>query len=113
MLFGATIQTPTLDESSMYAAYAEAAGSACMSRQVGAAIVSGAGEAIGLGRNDVPRFGGGLYTSESGEIDHRCYRWANKICHNDDRKAQLYVSVWQRLGSDGLVASSADSARGV
>lgn len=35
----------------MYADYAEAAGSACMSRQVGAAIVSEKGEIIGLGKN--------------------------------------------------------------
>jgi dephospho-CoA kinase len=54
IIFGAPVHTPTLDESSMYAAYAEAAKSACLSRQVGAAIVSTDGELIGSGRNDVP-----------------------------------------------------------
>jgi deoxycytidylate deaminase len=97
----------------MYAAYAEAAGSACMSRQVGAAIVSDNGEVIGLGKNDVARFGGGLYTSEDGDADHRCFRWANNICHNDDRKAQLYGQVWKQLSEDGLVTADVDSERAV
>lgn len=111
VLFGAAIQTLTLDEASMYAAYAEAAGSACMSRQVGAAIVSEKGEVIGLGKNDVPRYGGGLYTSESGDADHRCFRWANKICHNDDRKAHLYGELWRQLNDDGLLMAGVDSVR--
>lgn len=97
VIFGHPVHTPTLEESSMYAAYAEAAGSACLSRQVGAAIVSQEGEVIGLGRNDVPRFSGGLYRSEHDSEDHRCYRWGDKVCHNDREKSRLYAEVFQAL----------------
>jgi hypothetical protein len=48
IIFGEPVHTPGRDESSMYAAYAEAARSACLSRRVGAAIVSGEGELIGM-----------------------------------------------------------------
>lgn len=59
IIFGFPVHTPTRDESSMYTAYSAAAQSACLSRQVGASIVSLSGELIGVGWNDVPRFGGG------------------------------------------------------
>src|SRR5690606_24653574 len=99
-----------LEEASMYAAYAEAAGSACLSRQVGAAIVSSGGEIIGLGRNDVPRFNGGLYRSEHGPDDHRCYRWGDKVCHNDQEKSRLYSEVFQALKDRNLLGDRVNAA---
>ncbi len=99
IIFGSPVHTPTLDESSMYAAYAEAAKSACLSRQVGAAIVSPSGELIGVGRNDVPRYRGGLYTEDAGDGDHRCHAWQDKRCHNDKRKDVLYQQIFSRLKS--------------
>lgn len=107
ILFGSPVHTPTLDESSMYAAYAEAAKSACLSRQVGAAIVGQQGELIGLGRNDVPAFGGGLYTEDHGDCDHRCHAWQGKLCHNDKKKDVLYQQIYQRLSSAGLLTGDA------
>ena len=89
----------------MYAAYAEAMGSACLSRQVGAAIISQAGEVIGLGRNDVPRFSGGLYTTELGSADHRCYKWGEKLCHNDREKSRLYSEIFQALSQSQLLSA--------
>lgn len=103
ILFGSPVHTPTLDESSMYAAYAEAAKSACLSRQVGAAIVSSEGELIGLGRNDVPVFGGGLYEEDHGDCDHRCHSWKDRHCHNDAKKEELYQQIHQRLQKAGLL----------
>ncbi len=110
VIFGGLVHTPTLDESSMYAAYAEAAKSACLSRQVGAAIVSRGGELIGLGRNDVPRFGGGLYSEDDKECDHRCHAWQDRRCHNDKKKDGLYQQIFARLSKAGLLvgATSAD-----
>lgn len=104
IIFGGPVHTPTIDESSMYAAYAEAAKSACLSRQVGAAIVSSQGELIGLGRNDVPKYGGGLYTEDAGDDDHRCHAWQNKLCHNDNRKDLLYQQIYSKLMSEGLLS---------
>lgn len=107
ILFGSPVHTPTLDESSMYAAYAEAAKSACLSRQVGAAIVSRDGELIGLGRNDVPRFGGGLYTEDNEDCDHRCHAWQDRRCHNDKKKDGLYQQIFAKLKTGGLLADGA------
>ncbi|MBN0401593.1 deoxycytidylate deaminase, partial [Pseudomonas aeruginosa] len=63
--------TPTADESGMYAAYSASLKSAFLSRQVGAAIANKDGNVISLGWNDVPKFGGGLYTADSVN-DQRC-----------------------------------------
>ncbi|WP_374626173.1 anti-phage dCTP deaminase [Pandoraea sp.] len=110
ILFGYPVHTPTTDESAMYAAHAEASKSACMSRQVGASITSAAGEIIGLGRNDVPRFGGGLYGEDASGPDNRCYKWTGKCCHNDQKKEALYEEIAKRLADSGLLAKSADKS---
>lgn len=87
VLFEAEIINPTWEESSMFHAATAASKSACMSRQVGAALVDSEGELISVGWNDVPRFGGGLYESQKGlGEDNRCFRWREKACHNDYEK---------------------------
>lgn len=107
ILFGYPVHTPTIDESSMYAAHAEASKSACLSRQVGAAITNADGEVIGLGRNDVPRFGGGLYGEENGGGDHRCFKWIGHRCHNDFKKEKLYDQIVDKLIENQLVQGAA------
>lgn len=106
ILFGYPVHTPSSDESAMYAAHAEASKSACLSRQVGAAILSKDGELIGLGRNDVPRFGGGLYGEDDHAHDHRCFKWTGHCCHNDEKKQLLYEQIAQKLIDHGLVPSA-------
>jgi deoxycytidylate deaminase len=113
VIFGMPVQTPMVDESSMYAAYAAASRSACMSRQVGAAIVAQNGEVIGIGWNDVPKFGGGMYDHEDGEQDNRCFKWGSKFCHNDARKDSLYRDVYDALKSHLKDNFSFDEALGV
>jgi deoxycytidylate deaminase len=98
VIFGSPAITPAEEESAMYAAYAAASRSACLSRQVGASIISPNGEVIGIGWNDVPQFLGGLYSTEDGDNDHRCFKWGTRICHNDDRKNRLYRSIFSELG---------------
>ncbi|TVR84536.1 MAG: hypothetical protein EA405_01410 [Rhodospirillales bacterium] len=97
VVFNVSVQTPTRDESAMYNAMAAASRSACLSRQVGAAIYSREGELLGLGWNDVPKAGGGLYGVEERGLDHRCYKWGGKICHNDARKEDLYKKITSSL----------------
>lgn len=103
VIFAVGVQTPTKDESAMYAAASAGAESACLSRQVGAVITNSVGEIIGMGNNDVPKFGGGLYSTEQREGDHRCYQWRGKICHNDDRKADILQKIITALASEGIV----------
>ena len=96
-IFGTKLHTPTGDEKGMMEASSAAVRSACLSRQVGAAIYTDRGELIGVGCNDVPQAGGGLYAE--GPNDNRCFHWKDKICHNDKRKADLASAIADSLGS--------------
>jgi deoxycytidylate deaminase len=73
----------------MYEAYGAAMRSACLSRQVGAALLDPEGIVIATGTNEVPRAGGGVYgvsfdEGDNGhEHDHRCaYRKIGRFCSN-------------------------------
>ena len=80
--------TPTYSEQGMYAAYFAGLRSACLSRQVGAAIATTTGEIISTGCNDVPKAGGGLYT-EGVKPDSRCMHRDNAFCYNDKHKNKI------------------------
>jgi len=61
---------PEKDEQGLYYADAAATSSACLSRQVGAAIMDGGGNILAVGKNDVPKAGGGLYdNSDNGNTE--------------------------------------------
>lgn len=85
--------TPTDIESGMFAAYSASLRSACLSRQVGAAITAKSGEVIATGCNDVPKAGGGLYSHASGKNDMRCIRQEGRLCFNDKHKHKLQDAV--------------------
>ena len=106
LIFGIGVHTPIQDESGMYEATAAASKSACLSRQVGAAIYSASGELIGVGDNDVPKAGGGLYAEMSGPNDHRCYKWVDRVCHNDEHKKKLYAGIFSVLKESNLLAEN-------
>jgi len=91
---GTKIITPTKAERAMYAAASAANNSACLSRQVGAAITDENGEILSTGWNDVPKFGGGLYGSDEllGNEDNRCWNIQGGTCFNDKEK-QLTAEV--------------------
>lgn len=103
-IFNISVHTPTTDEAGMYAAVSAASKSACLSRQVGAAIYSADGELLSVGWNDVPRGNGGLYSANDGDHDHRCFKWGGKVCHNDRKKQELYKKIFDALSSDDLLA---------
>jgi deoxycytidylate deaminase len=98
----------------MYEATAAMASSACMSRQVGAAIISASGELISVGWNDVPKFRGGLYTEDDQNVwdqekksiqdyDHRCFKWGGRICHNEVRRTKIVDGIARRILNAGLI----------
>jgi deoxycytidylate deaminase len=97
-VFGVQLHTPTIDEKGMLEAASAAVRSACLSRQVGAAIYDKSGDLLGVGCNDVPKFGGGLY-GEDGGADHRCFRWQENECHNDKHKIALATKVANAIGA--------------
>lgn len=90
--------TPTTDEIGMHAAYSASLRSACLSRQVGAAITDDNGNVISTGCNDVPSFNGGLYNSNS-STDFRCVHRGQ--CTNDKHKALLKEEIREIL-SDAI-----------
>lgn len=93
LILGTKIITPTRAEAAMYAAATAAGSSACLSRQVGAAVTDEAGELLAIGWNDVPKAFGDLYISDlkkdpNGDQDKRCWNHGGK-CHNDEEKTLL------------------------
>ena len=110
LIFNIRVATPTADEAGMSKAFSAAANSACLSRQVGAAAYSQSGELLGVGWNDVPRFGGGLYSPEDGGNDNRCFRWGGNICHNDHRKDKLNQQIIDALKQSNVLRPDAADA---
>jgi len=88
---------PESGETAMWHAYGAAMRSACMSRQVGAALVDRQGNVIATGTNEVPRAGGGVYGEGFGLPedlpDHRCaYRavqGGKPFCSNTREQAEI------------------------
>lgn len=86
------VVTPTKHERAMAVASSTAVSSACLSRQVGAAVYSKTDELLGVGANDVPRYGGGLYSSDQAN-DSRCAFWRTGDCLNDREKDKLTEQI--------------------
>ena len=92
------VLTPWASETAMYLAASAAGNSACLSRQVGAALTDEKDEVISVGWNDVPKFQGGLYMSAdslSEDTDQRCWNLEGGVCFNDREKherAELLIS---------------------
>ncbi|TQV88703.1 anti-phage dCTP deaminase [Aliikangiella coralliicola] len=91
LIHGTNHITPSKDETGMYTAYSASLRSACLSRQVGAAITDENGTVISTGCNDVPRYSGGLYNSDVSE-DKRCFNHGRR-CHNDKHKKLLELEI--------------------
>lgn len=115
LLLGTGLVRPTLGERAMYHAYAASLQSSCLSRQVGAALVSQDGELVATGTNDVPRYGGGIY-SEGAKNDSRCHSWRwtdGHIefvgCHNDRRKGGLRQTLATWMGENLAVELAAQA----
>lgn len=94
IIFESQIITPTPNEIAMYEAQSAAGNSACLSRQVGAAITNEKGEIISRGWNDVPKYGGNLY-NEGDLFDNRCKQWG--YCSNDRSKDTLSDDILEGI----------------
>jgi len=104
LILGTKIITPTRAETAMYAAASAAGNSACLSRQVGAAVTDPEGEVLATGWNDVPKPFGGLYQTDhekdpNGERDMRCWNKDGGKCFNDQEKDGLAKQIIASLGS--------------
>ncbi len=102
LIFGIGVTTLTASETAMYQAAAAARSSACLSRQVGAAILDKDGQLIAIGWNDVPKYNGGVYTSAD-ENDCRCCNFKDTLCHNDAHKQRIAKDVAEALLEKNLI----------
>ncbi|MCA8003130.1 anti-phage dCTP deaminase [Burkholderia metallica] len=107
LIFRTSIETPSPEETAMYAAASAARNSACISRQVGAAVTTASGELLAVGWNDVPRSGGGLYGKPPldakmrelpiGISEERCFSQTGAACHNDREKKAIAEKIVESL----------------
>ena len=96
LVFGYPFHTPTLDEYAMFMAFTAALRSGDLSRQVGAVVVSSSDNIIGVGANDVPRAGGGLYWP--GSEDRRDWRLGYDA--NERERRNIGIEIVERLFDD-------------
>ncbi|MDU9413201.1 anti-phage dCTP deaminase [Pseudomonas sp. zfem005] len=102
------IVRPTASETGMFHAYGAKMTSACLSRQVGAALMDGAGNLLSTGKNEVPAAGGGVYGGgfqSDSQSDHRC-AYSNEYCssnkHQDLIIKELMDSIPELQGAEPL-----------
>lgn len=103
---------PTFHESAMHQAYSAANKSYCLSRQVGAALYDQQGNILGLGHNDVPKPGGGLYSLED-KNDSRCFLTGDRRCISDTNKQERFDKVVDQLCSISPISNYKDKITGV
>ena len=106
LILGAELITPNGAEFAMFTAASASRNSACLSRQVGAAIAMQSGEIISTGWNDVPKFGGGTYSF--GGTDERCFN-NGQFCRNDHEKKQIIEQIVAELEKKGAIDSAKSS----
>jgi len=108
LVLGTKVLTPTSSETAMYLAASAAGNSACLSRQVGAALTDKDGEVIAVGWNDVPKFAGNLYMAEpkndpNADKDRRCWNIDGGVCFNDQEKELISELLVNELVAKGFV----------
>ncbi len=100
--FGDNGISPTKAEYGMYAAAGAALRSIDLSRQVGAAIFSRAGEVVSMGCNEVPKAFGGTYWSDDETDRHRDYEEGRD--GNHDRKLRIFHDLVERMAGLGFLS---------
>lgn len=108
MLTHFEIVRPRVSETAMFAAHGAKIRSACLSRQVGAAIVNAKGEVIALGTNEVPQAGGGVYGMSEVELetkvdppDDRCLH--RGYCSNTREQQKIIDKIMTGLRKSKVV----------
>lgn len=89
---------PEIGETAMHHANSAKMRSACLSRQVGAALVDSGGNIIATGTNEVPKPGGGVYgeSFEDDEFDGRCGMLlpeSQRFCRNTREQNEIIADL--------------------
>lgn len=108
---------PTPSETGMFHAYGAKMRSACLSRQVGAALLDGKGNVIATGTNEVPRAGGGVYGGDFNDFDtphelydHRCVA-VNKYCSSNRSQDEIIENIIDQIPVLKAVLDKANLAK--
>jgi deoxycytidylate deaminase len=101
LVFGHPFKTPSREEHAMFLAYASAARSAQLGRQVGAAIATPEGEVLAVGMNEVPSRRGGVYW-EGDADDRRDHK--REIDSNAEQRGLIVESICAKLTADVISA---------
>lgn len=86
----AEVVRPKIAETAMHHAYSASMRSACLSRQVGAALIDKDGNVVATGTNEAPRAGGGVYgeSFDDHAADHRC-AYSGAFCRNTSQQHKM------------------------
>lgn len=110
------IVRPTMEETAMHHAHSARVRSACLSRQVGAALVDSDGTVVATGVNEVPAAGGGVYGEGFGKPheheDHRCAFRETKFCSSNQQQNKIIDDLIAALPElDGIDDKAGLAAR--
>lgn len=103
LVMGNLGHTPSRDEYLMFHAYGASMRSGALARQVGAVAATERGEILGLGCNDVPRSGGGLYWPEDAD-DARDLKRARDS--SNELSEEMLGELFQRMQAQKLIKAS-------
>jgi deoxycytidylate deaminase len=96
LMASSEILRPTIAETAMHHAHSAQLRSACLSRQVGAALVDKHGNVVATGTNEVPKAGGGVYGeafSKNVPVDHRCAFRETKFCSSNKEQNEIILDL--------------------
>lgn len=104
---------PTIEETAMHHAHSARVRSACLSRQVGAALIDEGGTVVATGTNEVPRAGGGVYgehfASKFPPHDDRC-AFSKQYCSNNLEQNAIVEELIEQLAELKDVSDKSDLA---
>jgi deoxycytidylate deaminase len=107
LVMGNLAHTPTKAEYLMFQAYAASMRSGALARQVGAVVATEKGEVLGLGCNDVPRAGGGLYWPSDPDDARDLTRERDS---SNELSEQMLGELLDQMRGHGLLAAVPDMA---
>ncbi len=97
----AQVVRPTIEETAMHHAHSARVRSACMSRQVGAALLDSDGTVVATGANEVPAAGGGVYGENTGSNGHvhddRCVFRQDRFCSSNREQNRIIDELIEQI----------------
>lgn len=107
LVMGNLAHTPSKDEYLMFQAYGASMRSGALARQVGAVAATEKGEVLGLGCNDVPRAGGGLYWPDDPDDARDLKRPRDS---SNELSERMLRELFERMTSQNLLPAGHDMA---